>query len=369
MKLAIFSPSNNALTETFIQAHREIPGMDILFYYGGVEHAKLEGKGSLLDLSLATRIKKKLVNKLAKYNLTATQEAVAESLMAEGIECVLAEYGPSGVHILPMVKATGIPLVVHFHGYDAVRHDVIQELGNKYREMFDYASSVIAVSKVMYQKLLDLGCPEEKLVLNTYGPHPDFAKVEAEHTHQHFVGLGRFTDKKAPYYTILAFRDVIEEFPGARLTLAGDGPLLDVCKNLVRYYKLEQFVKFPGPIQREKYIEMLKTCRAYVQHSLTPGSGDMEGTPLSILEAQSAGVPVISTNHAGIPDVVVHDETGLLSDEHDVQLMTEHMKTLLAIKNLAGKMGDKAKVRIQENYSLQRHLDRLAEVIVGAIGD
>jgi hypothetical protein len=185
MKLAIFSPSNNALTETFIQAHREIPGMEILFFYGGVEHAKLEGKGSLLDLSLATRIKKKLVNKLAKYNLTATQEAVAESFMAEGVECVLAEYGPSGVHMLPIVKAAGIPLVVHYHGYDAVRYDVIKELGNKYREMFDYASSVIAVSKVMYQKLLDLGCPEEKLVLNTYGPHPDFAKVEATHIHQH----------------------------------------------------------------------------------------------------------------------------------------------------------------------------------------
>jgi glycosyltransferase involved in cell wall biosynthesis len=363
MKLAIFSPSNNALTETFIQAHREIPGMEILFYYNGVEHAKLEGKGFLLDLSIATRIKKKLVNKLAKYKLTATQEALAESFLAEGVQCVLAEYGQAGVHILPIVKAAGIPLVVHFHGYDAVRHDVIEKLGSAYREMFSYASAVIAVSKVMYQKLLDLGCPVEKLILNTYGPHPDFAKVEAEHIHQHLVGLGRFADKKAPYYTILAFKEVIDEFPGARLTLAGDGPLLDVCKNLVRYYGIEQFVRFPGPIQREDYIDMLKTCRAYVQHSLTPGSGDMEGTPLSILEAQSAGVPVISTNHAGIPDVVVHEETGLLCDEHDVKTMSEYMRRLLESRKLASEMGKKGKIRINENYSLKKHLNKLAEVI------
>jgi len=363
MKLAIFSPSNNALTETFIQAHRNIPGMEISFYFCGVEHTQLEGKGFLLDLSLKTRIKKKISNKLAKHKLTATEEAIAESFQTEGVECVLAEYGPSGVDILPIVKALKIPLVVHFHGYDAARYDVIEELGEKYKEMFDYASAIVAVSKVMYQKLLDLGCPKEKLILNTYGPHTDFAKVEAKHVHQHFVGLGRFTDKKAPYYTILAFRDVIEEFPGARLTLAGDGPLLEVCKNLVRYFDMEQFVKFPGPIQREDFIEMLKTCRAYVQHSLTPGSGDMEGTPLSILEAQSAGVPVISTNHAGIPDVVIHDETGLLCDEHDVKTMTEHMKTLLAIKNLAGKMGEKGKIRVREKFSLEKHLSKLAEVI------
>jgi len=363
MKLAIFSPSNNALTETFIQAHREIPGMDVSFYYGGVEHAKLEGKGSLLDLSIASRIKKKLVNKLAKYNLTATQEAMAESFMAEGVECILAEYGPSGVHLLPMAKAAGIPLVVHFHGYDAVRHDVIRELGNKYREMFAYASAVIAVSKVMYKKLIGLGCPPEKLVLNTYGPHPDFAKVEASYVHQHLVGLGRFADKKAPYYTILAFKEVINEFPGARLTMAGEGPLLDVCKNLVRYYGMEQFVRFPGPIQRSEFIEMLKTSRAFVQHSLTPGNGDMEGTPLSILEAQSAGVPVISTNHAGIPEVVIHEETGLLCAEHDVKTMTENMRRLLGSRKRATEMGEKAKIRIHENYSLEKHLKKLAEVI------
>jgi len=368
MKLAIFSPSNNALTETFIQAHRNIPGMEILFYYNGVERAKLEGQGALLDLSIASRIKKKLVNKLAKYNLTPTQEALAESFLQEGVQCVLAEYGPSGVHILPIVKAAGIPLVVHFHGYDAVRKDVIEDLGDQYRDMFAYASAVIAVSKVMYKKLLHLGCPEEILVLNTYGPHPDFADVEAEHTHQHLVGLGRFADKKAPYYTILAFKDVLDEFPGAKLTLAGEGPLLDVCKNLVRYYEIDQFVRFPGPIQREDYIEMLKTCRAYVQHSLTPENGDMEGTPLSILEAQAAGVPVISTNHAGIPDVVVHEETGLLCDEHDVKTMSEHMLRLLGSRKLATEMGKKAKIRIRENFSLKRHLDKLEEVIMRVNG-
>lgn len=363
MNLAIFSPSNNALTETFIQAHRNIPGMDIRFYYGGVEKAKLEGKGPLLDLSIGKRIKKKLVNKLAKHNLSPAEEAFAESLIHEGVQCVLAEYGTAGARILPVVKAVGIPLIVHFHGYDAVRYDIVESLRDKYREMFNYASAIIAVSRVMHQKLLDLGCPEAKLVLNTYGPYPDFAKVTANHRDQTLVSVARFADKKAPYYTILAFREIMDDFPNAKITLAGDGVLHDVCVNLVRYYGMEEFVSLPGPVKRDEYLEMLKTCRAYVQHSLTPASGDMEGTPLSILEAQSAGVPVISTNHAGIPDVVIHNETGLLSDEHDVKAMAQHMRMLLSSKELASEMGAKARIRINENFTLQKHLDKLAEVI------
>ncbi len=363
MKLAIFSPSNNALTETFIQAHRNISGMDIRFYYGGVEQTKLEGKGSLLDLSIGKRIRKKLVNKLSKHNLSPAEEAFAESLIHEGVQCVLAEYGPAGARILPVVKAVGIPLIVHFHGYDAVRHDIVKLLGATYREMFGYASAVIAVSRVMYKKLLDLGCPEEKLVLNTYGPHPDFANVDANHADQHLVSVARFADKKAPYYTVLAFREIMDDFPDAKLTLAGDGVLHDVCVNLVKYYGMENAVSLPGSVKREDYIAMLKSCRAYVQHSLTPASGDMEGTPLSILEAQSAGVPVISTNHAGIPDVVIHNETGLLGDEHDVKAMAEYMRMLLGDKKMADEMGEKAKLRINKNFTLQKHLFNLAEVI------
>ena len=85
MNLAIYSPSNNALTETVIRAHRDIPGMNVKFYFGGLNHMQLEGKGSLLDLSLTFRIRKKIVNKLAKYKFTPVQEALAESLLDEEI--------------------------------------------------------------------------------------------------------------------------------------------------------------------------------------------------------------------------------------------------------------------------------------------
>lgn len=355
------------MTETFIQAHREIPGMKVSFYFGGIQHARLEGVGSLLDLSLGGRLKKKVINPLAKFGLTATEEAIAESFLKKEIQCILAEYGPSGVMILPIAKALDIPLVVHFHGYDAVRKDVILDLKADYDEMFEYASAIIAVSKAMREKLIALGCPEEKVILNTYGPHPDFEKVDATLQSDQFVGVGRFTDKKAPYYTILAFKEVLQKFPNARLIIGGDGSLYDACLNLTKYHNIDHAVSLPGAIQREDYIDLLKNARAFVQHSITPSSGDMEGTPLSVLEAQAAGVPVISTRHAGIPDVVLEGETGLLSEEHDVASMAKHMIQLLENKTLAVEMGKKGKERVDGFFRRDRHLKVLGELILRAI--
>jgi glycosyltransferase involved in cell wall biosynthesis len=76
----------------------------------------------------------------------------------------------------------------------------------------------------------------------------------------------------------------------------------------------------------------------------------MEGTPLAILEASAAGFPVISTVHAGIPDVVIDGETGFLVLEHDVVWMTAAMLKLLEDKELAQEMGFKGKKNVSSNF-------------------
>ena len=78
-------------------------------------------------------------------------------------------------------------------------------------------------------------------------------------------------------------------------------------------------VRFPDTII--ELVQHLKSSTAFAQHSITAENGDMEGTPVGIVEASYAGLPVISTFHAGIPDVINNRETGLLVEEHDVEEM------------------------------------------------
>ncbi len=81
------------------------------------------------------------------------------------------------------------------------------------------------------------------------------------------------------------------------------------------------------------------------------------------MEAGLAGVPVIATSHAGIADVVLHGETGLLSEEHNVDAMAKHMVQLLDDPSLVKKMGANNRERIKEHFSLEKHIGILQVAI------
>lgn len=361
IKLAIFSPNENAYSETFIQAHRQLP-FAISYYYQGWLPTRLDPQGSIVQFSLAERIKKKFT---AGFSLQ--EHALLNSLRREGVNCVLAEYGPTGCAVLNVVKQLQLPLLVHFHGFDAGVKATIAEYGAQYKELFAYASAVFAVSGKMYNDLLQLGCPADKLQLATYGPHPRFLQLQPQYTNPWFVATGRFVEKKAPQLTLAAFQQVVAKRPDARLFMIGNGDLLNPCKALVKAWKLEEHVQFKGVQTAEEISQLFEQSLAFVQHSITAESGDTEGTPVAILEAQAAALPVAATRHAGIPDVVLHNQTGLLVDEFDVDGMASAMLQLLEQPALAAQMGATARQRISEHFTLEKHLGIIATQVQKAV--
>lgn len=363
IKLAIVSPSFNAYSETFIQAHKKYISANIFYYFGGRIPISLENCDRIAPYWV--KAKSKAIARLKNIPSLESELNFSYSLNKNKIQVVLAEYGPTGMAVLPICKKLNIPLIVHFHGHDASVYETIKANQN-YLPVFEYANAIIAVSKSMKQKLILLGCPEKKVFLNTYGPNDSFLSIQPKFQKKLLIGVGRFVDKKAPYYTIMAFRKTIEKHPDAQLILAGDGPLWNTCKNLVKHWGLESNVHLPGVITPDQYREHLSNCRAFVQHSITAENGDMEGTPLAVLEASAACVPVISTYHAGIPDVIIHQQTGLLSVEHDVKTMAKLMDQLLSDLALAKRMGAKGKEHVANHFSMNRHIETINQLILQA---
>ena len=367
INLAIISPNQNAYSETFIQAHKSIPGMNVRFYFGGLIPNALEGKGSLLPKRFYERAYFRIKVKLFRRN-SLHEELLIRSFKQEKIECVLAEFGPTAVAVLPLCQKLKIPLIAHFHGFDISVYDILKQYENKYKELFDHAGGIIVVSKSMQNKIIALGCPTHKIVYTPCGPADKFLDFQQKSVGSKFISIGRFVDKKAPYYTILAFNEVAKKYPDARLVIAGDGPLHNMCINLVNYLGLEKNIVLPGVISPEQFRSHLMESVAFVQHSITAENGDQEGTPVAILEASAAGLPVISTYHAGIPDVIIHGETGLLVGEHDVKGMAEHMIHILENPSLAAQMGAKGKENIRNNFSLERHLQTIGNLVERVVG-
>lgn len=363
IRIAIFAPSKNPYSETFIQGHKNHLKGDVFYYYGDKTNIQLEGKG-ILRVSkfkkFQLRFIRKFYNKPFSY---ISEQVLLQSLKNNNINVVLVEYGVHAYNLRHVLKASGLPVVVHFHGFDASVTKVIRQCNN-YKEVFNDASKIIAVSKKMEQMLLELGCPREKLLYNVYGPQLEFAEISPKFSKKQFIAVGRFINKKAPNNTILAFKIVLKTHPDAKLLMAGDGILLNSCKKLIKHHQLENNIQLLGVITPETYRDLLSESLAFVQHSVKADDGDMEGTPLSVLEASVAGLPVISTYHAGIPDVILNKKTGLLCEEHDITTMSKFMLQLLDDVAYAKQLGDAGKQHVKDNFSLERHIDELNKMLI-----
>jgi colanic acid/amylovoran biosynthesis glycosyltransferase len=282
---------------------------------------------------------------------------------------VLAEYGPTGVLAMDACRRAGIPLVVHFHGYDASERAVLAAHSETYPIMFREAAAIIAVSRAMQRKLVSLGALPEKVHYNPCGIDCEvFEASDPAAAPPVFLAVGRFVEKKGPQLTLKAFAEVYEAYPSARLRMIGDGPLLEECRALVLKLRINEAVTFTGAQPHTVVRREMQSARCFVQHSLEAPNGDCEGTPVGILEACASALPVVSTRHAGIPDVIVEGETGLLVDERDTKGMAEQMLSLARDAELARRLGLAARQHVAAHFSQAQSLDRLWTIISSAIG-
>ncbi|WP_269540992.1 glycosyltransferase family 4 protein [Cerasicoccus fimbriatus] len=296
----------------------------------------------------------------------AITDALGGLFDEHGVDLILAEFGNIGASIAPYAKRLGIPLVVHFHGHDAHRQPYLtKEMRAQYEVMFDYASGILGVSKYMMREIEQLGCSPTKLTYNPYGPRDSFYTLSPSYEPT-LLSVGRFTNIKANYLNILAFERALKEVPNAKMIMIGDGELLETCKTMAKVLKVDDKITFTGSIPHAEIQQHFTRACGFAQHSVIPSYGDAEGTPNTILEAGAAALPVVSTRHAGIKDVVIEGETGFLVDELDVDGMAQGMVRLLKDSELARRMGTNAREHIRSNYNTQQHVQRLQEVLDAA---
>ncbi len=366
--ICIIANEKSAYSETFIRSHVEhLPAVTHLVY--GRHICGLPayyGDGySIFTGSVTTRVLQSIVRRMARLPRFYFDElAFKRFLLRRKVDVVLAEYGVNGVAVMNICINARIPLIVHFHGYDAYMQDVLDGPGKLYSELFRKAAAIVVVSKHMECQLLRLGAPPDKLYNNPYGVDVEFFQQgRPEESDILFISVGRFVDKKAPHLTILAFAQVLSVFPSARLQMIGDGILLEVCRSLSRSLGIQNSVDFLGVQPQEKIAEAMRQARAFVQHSIKTSYGDSEGTPVSILEASAVGLPVISTRHCGIEDVVVDGKTGFLVDEYDIDGMAQRMIDVIRSPQLAAKLGKAARDRVVMEFSMDKSIERLWGIV------
>jgi glycosyltransferase involved in cell wall biosynthesis len=355
-----------ATSQTFIAAHIQQLPADVRLVLRQDQRCRDEDDRSLQ--TVVERACHALAREFGYARADAGTRALARFLRKTHAAAVLAEFGHIGAEALPACRAVGLPLVVHFHGYEAYRRDMVEDNRQAYGALFVEAAAIVVVSEDMRRQLIALGARAERIVLNPCGVDTSrFQGADPAAAPPLFVAVGRLVDKKAPHLTLLAFAKTAAVVPEARLVICGEGTLMDACCTLAAAYGIADKVTFTGPLPHTSVAQLMRNARAFVQHSVRPLDRDSEGTPVSVLEAGSSGLPVVATAHAGIADVVVHGDTGYLVNEGDVDAMAAFMIALARDPERAGRIGRRARAHVSANYSMEQSLRTLWQVLEDAI--
>jgi len=274
-------------------------------------------------------------------------------------------YGHKAAKFLPMIEAWGGPLVVSFHGVDATDGAYKDEYAHALPGVFAAADLVLARSQSLLDRVGEMGCSPEKLRLNrTPIPLAGITRrVRSAPADGRWVCLQacRLIAKKGLSTALEAFADFQKSHPLAQFRIAGEGPQRAALSQQIAQLGLQENVHLLGWIDSADLYREIDAAHLFLHPSETTASGDREGVPNAMLEAMASGLPVVATNHGGIPEAVTHGEDGLLVHEKSP---TDLAAALLEITRNAERYAQfsaKAAAKIERTYGLPQSLAALEE--------
>lgn len=370
MRICITRPNKFSPSETFLrnQAKGLRQYSEVFELYGGFL-PEFQGNGHLLNNRLYWLLNKLYKNILKRENNYFGNYGISDFFKKNQIDAVLANYGVSGVKLLPICRKLNLPLIVHFHGFDAFHKPTLRKYQSDYLALFNYAKAIVTVSHEMAEALIRMGAPAKKIFINVYGVDTDFfTPGYLPKTDSSYITVARFAPKKSPQTSITAFYKVLQSLPDATLTMVGPRKeLYEDCVRLVDKLQISDKVNFSGTKSPQEILPMLQRSIVFIQHSVAAPDGDSEGTPNSILEASACGLPIVSTLHGGIKDAVIHGKTGFLVEEGDVEGMADYMIRLAEDPLLAKGMGENGRKYMEQKYAMDKQIHSLYEIIENTV--
>ena len=354
------------LSETFIYAQgTALKGFRPQFIGLGPVHGGLEVNSPIL---LATQESHSARLKKAVYQIAGLAPAFHREARRTGAKLIHAHFFPDGVSAMALAKALKIPLIVTLHGYDVTRKrltsqknltDWLQE--KRTTRLWRNASLFLCVSEFIKREAIAAGFPQKKLRVHYTGIDLRyFVRSDAARKPGLVLFVGRLVEKKGVRYLLDAMATVEERRGAAELLIIGDGPERGALEKHAREQKVN--CHFLGAQPQSVIREWLLAARVFCAPSVTAANGDSEGLGMVFAEAQATGLPVVSFAHGGIPEVVLHEETGLLAPERDTDILAQYLHRLLDDDALWKRYSERAVSWVAERFDLERQTKALEEI-------
>jgi len=298
--------------------------------------------------------------------------ALIDALNREDAQILHIFFGHIAVHLFPLIQVWSKPSVVSFHGADVLVDMERPAYRHATKQMLDAVTRVFVRSASLQRAVVELGCDENKIdIVRTGIPLDEFPFREREFPADgewRFVQASRLIEKKGLATTLHAFTAFLPHYPRARLTIAGEGPMLDELEKLTRKLKIDDRVTLPGFVAPEKLREIYYGSHIFLHPSETGSDGNQEGIPNSMLEAMATGLPVFATDHGGIPEAIQNGMSGILVPERDYETLSCALLETVQDRHLLARLARNGANAVAEKFDQRKQIRRLEEIYLGMIG-
>jgi colanic acid/amylovoran biosynthesis glycosyltransferase len=284
-------------------------------------------------------------------------------------DLVHAQFGPAGYGFLRLKRKFRLPMITSFYGYDVsmlpTRYPACLAL---YARLFESGELFLAEGPHMQGRLIELGCPEERILVQRLGIDLERIacvprRVAEDEVFRVLVSAG-FREKKGIPDAVAAFGQVQAGHPGLKmqLTIVGDSlgyPEMEAEKErimrTIEEYRLGDQVNLMGFQPYPVFLAELYRHHVFLSPSITASDGDTEGgAPVSLIEATASGMPVLATSHCDIPQIIRDGENGFLVPEADVEGLAERLSFLAAHPENWEGMGRRGRRHVEEDFEAGR---------------
>lgn len=304
-----------------------------------------------------------------KYGKTALSLKLLYLLIPfldKNFDVIYCHFGTNGIYGT-YLKEIGIngKLVTTFHGYD-MSGFIKSNSNNVYKKLFLNGDLLLPISDYWKKKLIRLGCSDKKIIVHRMGINLEKFKFSERRKRSgepiKILTIGRLVEKKGHKYIIKTIAEIIKKHRNIEYIIAGDGPFGSKLEDLISELRIKGYIKFLGVVDQNEVLKLYKQAHIFALPSITANNGDQEGIPVVLMEAQAAGLPIISTFHTGIPEAVVDGKSGFLVPEKDVDALTEKLEYLIEHPEIWPDMGQYGRKFVEEHYDINKLNQRLVKI-------
>jgi len=304
------------------------------------------------------------VSRFLKRDRIGEGKAV-DALRRSGAKLIHAHFGPIGHFSVPLKARLNIPLVTTFYGYDMSQLPRQKKWKRRFRKLFKTGDLFLVEGPFMKSRLQDLGCPEDKIQIQRIALPLDKFPWRVRQAKKHgekavLLFCGRFIEKKGLLDALRAVNEIRRSHDRFEFRIVGDGPQAQQVDAFIQAHHLQSCVRRLGVLKYRAYLDEMQKADIFVHPSVTASDGDSEGgAPTTILEAQALGMPVVSTFHADIPNILVSGQSGLLSAERDWAQLAGNIKRLLDHQELWADMGRAGRAFVETYHDIAKEIHHL----------